>query len=67
MTSRFDSPYGVAVDSAGNVYVADTNNNTIEESHKRRVVSTLAGTAGVAGNWMALAVLHGSMRPKDSR
>ena len=49
VTSRFDSPYGVAVDSAGNVYVADTNNNTIRRITSAGVVSTLAGTAGVAG------------------
>src|SRR5205807_2047706 len=28
-TARFDSPQGVAVDSAGNIYVADTVNDTI--------------------------------------
>ena len=27
--ARFNYPAGVAVDSAGNVYVADTNNHTI--------------------------------------
>ena len=29
--ARFNLPYGVAVDSAGNVYVADTGNNTIRK------------------------------------
>ena len=29
--ARFNSPGGVAVDSAGNVYVADTNNHTIRK------------------------------------
>src|SRR5207249_8626866 len=29
--ARFDTPKGVAVDSAGNVYVADTDNNRSEE------------------------------------
>ena len=29
--ARFNYPYGVAVDSAGNVYVADTDNDTIRK------------------------------------
>ena len=29
--ARFNYPIGVAVDSAGNVYVADTGNNTIRK------------------------------------
>src|SRR5206468_3215213 len=29
--ARFNSPYAVAVDRAGNVYVADTFNNTIRK------------------------------------
>lgn len=44
----FNSPYGVAVDGNGNVYVADTGNNKIRKITADGVVSTLAGsdTAG---------------------
>ncbi|MEI6715502.1 MAG: MBG domain-containing protein [Verrucomicrobiota bacterium] len=46
----FSIPNGVAVDGSGNVYVADTNNNTIRKITKGGVVSTLAGSAGVYGS-----------------
>jgi streptogramin lyase len=51
--ARFSSPYGVAVDGSGNVYVADTGNSTIREltpSGTNWVVSTIAGVAGSAGS-----------------
>ena len=50
--ARFWDPSGVAVDGAGNVYVADTSNHTIRKITPTGVVSTLAGFAfaGVAGN-----------------
>jgi sugar lactone lactonase YvrE len=48
--ARFNSPSGVAVDGAGNVYVADTLNDTLRLVTASGVVSTLAGTPGTAGS-----------------
>lgn len=47
--ARFNHPDGVAVDAAGNVYVADTYNHTIRKITGAGVVSTLAGAARVSG------------------
>src|SRR5581483_2183982 len=46
----FSAPQGVALDSANNVYVADTGNNTIRKIAPGGMVSTLAGLAGNPGN-----------------
>jgi len=48
--ARFYSPAGVAVDSAGNVYVADTYNHTIRKITSTGSVTTLAGLAGTPGS-----------------
>lgn len=47
--ARFKTPYGVAVDSSGNVYVADSGNYTIRKVTSAGVVTTVAGTAGSSG------------------
>src|SRR3974390_2236019 len=47
--ARLDFPQGVAVDNAGNVYVADTQNSTIRKIDPNGVVTTLAGMPGAKG------------------
>ena len=48
--ARFSNPHGVAVDSAGNLYVADTGNNTLRKITPDDLVTTLAGRAGSPGS-----------------
>ena len=45
----FNAPGGLAVDSSGNVYLADTGNSTIRKITPANLVTTLAGLPGVAG------------------
>jgi sugar lactone lactonase YvrE len=48
--ARFTKPTGVAVDGAGNVYVADTDQHCIRKISPAGVVTTLAGNPGQAGS-----------------
>ncbi len=50
IAARFNAPQGIAVDSVGNVYVADTNNSTIRKITSAGTVTTLAGVAGQTGS-----------------
>ncbi len=51
-SAQMKTPSGVATDSAGNVYIADTNNHRIRKVSAGGVISTIAGTgiAGTAGD-----------------
>ncbi len=48
--ARFKVPVQVAVDNAGNVFVADSGNDTIRRITPLGVVSTITGVVGTAGN-----------------
>ena len=67
----------VAVDASGNLYIADTYNFVIRKVDTHGIITTVAGTAGVAGNHnnngpafgMAFNYPNGlmSMRPEECR
>jgi hypothetical protein len=47
-TAELDSPAGLLLDAAGNLYIADVSNNRIRKVDTRGIISTVVGT-GVAG------------------
>jgi len=47
--ARFNDPYGTAVDSFGNIYVADSHNHAIREINPIGSVTTIAGLPGTPG------------------
>ncbi len=48
-SARFNQAVGVALDGAGNLYVADSANSTIRKITSSGIVGTLAGLAGSIG------------------
>jgi sugar lactone lactonase YvrE len=47
--ARFSSPEGIAIDTTGTIYIADTGNVTIRKVTPTGAVTTFAGTAGAPG------------------
>lgn len=48
----FNSPRGIAVDAAGNIYIADAGNHAVRKIDKSGIVTTIAGngSAGFSGD-----------------
>lgn len=51
-SAQLNQPYGLAVDQAGNIFIADTFNNVVRRVSTSGVITTVAGTgtAGYAGD-----------------
>ena len=48
--ARFNAPQGIAVDSDGNVYVADTGNSAVRKIDAAGTVTTVAGDGSIGSN-----------------
>ena len=50
--AALNSPYGICLDSSGNLYIADSGNHRIRKVDTNGIITTVAGTgtAGVAGD-----------------
>lgn len=61
----FNQPAGLAVDTAGNVYVADMGNSTIRRVTPAGVVTTIAGLPGIAGHKDGAGIEAWFNQPRD--
>jgi uncharacterized protein (TIGR03437 family) len=52
VTAELNSPQGIAIDPAGNVYIADTNNNRVRIVTTNGIINTFAGN-GLVGSPLA--------------
>jgi len=59
--ASLDGPYGVAVDSTGNLFIADTYNNRIRQVDTDGIVTTVAGNSGTGYSGDGGAAVHASL------
>ena len=55
VAAQLDTPYGVAVDGAGNLYIADRNNHRIRKVDSAGAISTVAGGGPIGDGGAAVA------------
>jgi sugar lactone lactonase YvrE len=48
-SAQLNQPSGLAIDSAGNLYIADSNNSAVRMVNPQGIISTIAGTGGTEG------------------
>jgi len=48
-SAQLDQPAGIALDAAGNLFIADYGNDVVREVLRSGVISTIAGKAGILG------------------
>ena len=64
--ARLNAPRGIAVDSQGNSYIADTANNRIRKVTLEGIITTIAGTGNAGGKGDGgLATLAELSRPRS--
>jgi len=63
--AALNSPYGVAVDAAGNVYIADTSNQRIRKVNASGIITTVAGSGTIgSGLYNGIATNANLANPK---
>jgi flavoprotein len=62
-SAGFNNPWGLAVDLAGNVYVADAGNNRVRKISTAGVVTTIAGS-GISGSFNGIGTAASFSKPQ---
>lgn len=63
--AELNEPSGLAVDSLGNVYIADTGNNKIRKVNTSGVITTEIGSTFLSGSIDGFGTLSSISNPKD--
>lgn len=56
IVAKLSQPSGVAVDAAGNIYIADAGNNRVRKVNTSGIISTIAGNGSGSGSYFSGAV-----------